>query len=89
MTSFAADLSYVQPTSTSFPSVIYLTTPTQPCMGGVIKLDCICLHPEKRCSYMAEELDTLACRNVETKLFMMDAPCAGDAIFLVHTIRII
>ena len=42
-----------------------------------------------QCSFMTEELDTLACQNVETKLFIMATPCAGDTIFLGHTIRII
>jgi len=51
--------------------------------------DFIFLNPEKRCSYMAEELDTLAYLNVETKLFMKATPCAGDTIFLGHIIRII
>ena len=70
-------------------------------MGGAVKLeivmknsvknsdDCIFLHLDKRCSYMAEDLDTLARRNFETKLFVMVKPCAGDATFLGHITRVI
>ena len=47
MTSFAADLSYVQPTSTSSPSVIYLPEPTQPRIDGVVKIETVVKAPLK------------------------------------------
>jgi len=53
-------------------------------MGNSVKDpdDCVFLLPDKRCNYKVEELDTLIYYNLETKLFMIATPCAGDTSFL-------